>query len=75
MKEQQEQNEKKEDEENGLVEVDEPVDASIDAIVKKKTVINAADIVINPFTYTLNSQENNVIIDQINVTGIPDEKK
>lgn len=61
------------DEELGYEEIEENGDNSVDAILKRKTVLNAADIIINPFTYSPYHQENSVLIDQINVTGIPDE--
>ena len=47
-----EQNLNNEQSQDGLEELDE-TDAAVDSILKRKTVLNAADIIINPFTYPL----------------------
>lgn len=43
----------------------------------RKMVLSAADIIINPFAYSLDAQERNGVhaVDQASLTGIPDEKK
>lgn len=45
-------------------------------LMMRKTTLTAADIIINPFTYSLDKQENSAMMaDQANDPGIPGEKR
>ena len=58
-----------------MEEIEQQSDDAAEATQKNKIVITAADIIINPFTYSHYKQENSDQIDQINVMGIPDEQR
>ena len=45
-------------------------------LTMRRMALTAADIIINPFTYSLDKQDNGaMMVDQANYPGMPDEKR